>query len=696
MGYIEVKDFRDGVDARRPAVVGPPASLQVGTNVVVTRGGDIESRKRFVPQGALPAGTFGLHSVRNKLYVFGSQAEPSNLPPNVVYQRLDLDGVVSMTKLLAAENFGGKIYAIAEYDDGTVAHWYGGDKVEEWGILSEQIATVETLASYLADKVENAGDFIATASGAKVTITASDPGTPFTVATSVSGTGGAISQTQLQANQTATAETLATGSFDVTDGFVETNNTIDSVTVDGAELLENAVPYTLDNAGTALAIATEINNSTTGGLDHGYTAEASGNTVTLTAPEGTGSAPNGDTVAVTTSNSFVTVGNIDDMTGGVDAVEAQAQIVEVSLDTFAFTASYVITLDGGDIAASGRSAGVGRTARTFKEKMHSGAGSLAHFSAVAEPKSWVDSSASSNPVTPDTGLGFFNVASHDQGAELITGLGIYQNRLAVFSPNVVQIWGIDPDPNNNQVLQVLQNTGTRSPRAVIGFGSADLIYPSRTGIRSLRARDQTNAAFVDDVGTRIDREVVEWMRDVGDAAVADAAGIVDPQDGRVWMAIGERIYVFSYFPGSEIAAWTRFEPGFVADHFAIINDRLYVRSGDTIYLYGGLDGNTYPSAGEAELEVTLPFIDADRVAGSKKLQGIDVVAEGEWALEILVNPNDQAQRTDTIRVVDVTTVDGRIAVHGQSSHFAPRLTSNVGGRLRLSSLVIHFDDTRAA
>lgn len=695
MAYAEIKDFKEGVDTRRPAAVGPPASLVVGENVVITRGGDVESRKAFVDAGTLPAGTFGLHSARSKLYVFGSAAAPSSLPANVVYQRLQ-NGTAAMTELLDVENYNGKIYAIARYDDGNIKHFFNGTQVAEWDALAGNLTDADALSAYYAEDIQAVDTFLASGADGVVTITAAEPGTAFTIAVSAADGTGTISVTQLQANQAETAEVRATGSFDVTDGFVEANNTIDSVTSGGTELLGSAVPYTLDNAGTALAVASEINDNTTDGLGHGYTASSSGDTVTITAPAGTGSTPNGDTVAVVTSNSFVTVGNVSDMSGGVDAVAAAAQIEQVTIGTFDTATTYTITLNGADYVATGLSAGYGRTLRTATSKMYSGVRSLLHFSAIDEPRSWVDGGGVGDTVTPNTGLGFVNVASQDQGSELVTALGLYQDRFAIFSPNVIQIWLTDPDPANNQLAQVLQNTGTRSPKAVTGFGSADLLYLSRTGIRSLRARDQTNAAFVDDIGTRIDNEVVAWMRQTGDQDVANATSVIDPQDGRAWLVIGERIYVFSYFPGSEVSAWTVFKPGFTVSDFAIINDRLYCRAGDKVYVYGGTDGETYPADGEVTQKVRLPFIDARRIAGGKKLTGVDIIAAGRWDLEILLNPNNEVEKTDLIRMQDTTTVDGRIAMMGATSHFAPNLETTTGGRNTLSSVVVHFEDTRTA
>src|SRR3546814_16625506 len=83
------------------------------------------------------------------------------------------------------------------------------------------------------------------------------------------------------------------------------------------------------------------------------------------------------------------------------------------------------------------------------------------------------------------------------------------------------------------------------------------------------------------------------------AAQREAAiAVMESQDGRFWLAIGSRIYPFSYFPGSKINAWSYYDLGFTIEAFADISERIYARVGNTIYLFGGEDDETYQDAGE--------------------------------------------------------------------------------------------------
>ena len=136
---------------------------------------------------------------------------------------------------------------------------------------------------------------------------------------------------------------------------------------------------------------------------------------------------------------------------------------------------------------------------TCKTKAHIGSASTLFFSGVNSPRKWGESGV---------GAGFINMSNSSGGAEILTGIDLYQGNLAAFSRRSVQIWSIDPDPANNRQGQVLLNTGAFGPGSVVSVGDIDIFYLSDSGVRSLRARDSSNAAVVNDVGTPIDSLVL--------------------------------------------------------------------------------------------------------------------------------------------------------------------------------------------
>ena len=108
-----------------------------------------------------------------------------------------------------------------------------------------------------------------------------------------------------------TAEVLATGTVTLTGGAA---GSVDSVTVDGIELLAAAVPYNTSLDQTASDLATAINQ---GISSPEYRASAAGAVVTIEALRGSGAAPNG--FVVTGSNTTITTAYAN-MSGGVTAV----------------------------------------------------------------------------------------------------------------------------------------------------------------------------------------------------------------------------------------------------------------------------------------------------------------------------------------------------------------------------------------
>lgn len=392
-------------------------------------------------------------------------------------------------------------------------------------------------------------------------------------------------------------------------------------------------------------------------------------------------------------------GVLDDQTAVVATTVAAgvgvAQVVTVTIGgTFDPGDTFTITLTD-DTADTVESYGfdaspdpVATVLLTFKGKVHAAGGSLVHASGVNTAKRW------NRDHTAVIGEGFINASTQEEGAQEVTALAIYQGQMAVFGENSIQLWQIGADPANNAFLQPLSNTGTRSRRSVTTFGSADCFYLSRSGVRSLRAREASNAAFVSDVGTAIDPFIRAWMKSVGDAAVEAAVGTIEPLDGRYWLAIGSRIFVLSVFPGSKISAWSYYEPGFTVSDFARIGDKTYARAGDTIYLYGGEDGDTYPDDDEQTVTVELPFFSAQKPASEKGWPWISLALENEWRVKVLPEPRDETVEIDAGTFDGVTYSQQLAGVPGASTHVALKLTCTKSGAASIASIAMGFQNPR--
>lgn len=318
---------------------------------------------------------------------------------------------------------------------------------------------------------------------------------------------------------------------------------------------------------------------------------------------------------------------------------------------------------------------------TVKTKVYAIAGSLLNFSGVSTPTEW-DSTA--------TGEGFINMSNESAGSEELIGMGRYQGLLAVFARRNTQIWYLDPDPLQNAQRQVLPNIGTFAPKSIVNYGDIDIIFLSDTGIRSLKARDSSNSAIANDVGTLIDDEIKAYLKTLTEAQRTAAVGIQDPIDGRYLLAIGNRVYVFSYYPTSSISAWSSYDLDFQITDFVAMDGQVWARAGDTIYLLGGSNGTTYD---DSVVTLELPYIDGRGIASWKKFIGWDIVSEGEWKVYVNTDPNrpDVWTQIATIKEgVNSSVAMLDMDLVGDSPVIKFRFINDRAGPAKLSKLIVHY------
>jgi len=289
------------------------------------------------------------------------------------------------------------------------------------------------------------------------------------------------------------------------------------------------------------------------------------------------------------------------------------------------------------------------------------------------------------------------MASQTAGEETLTVAQEYQGLMAIFSENNIRIWSISEDSAANVFLQTLQNTGTTAPGSVVPYGNNDVFYLDTSDIRSIKARDSSNAAYVSDVGTNIDRHIRDYMDTLTEEEIAAAVGIVEPVEGRFWLGIKNRIYVLSYFPAAKVSAWSFYEVDFEVKHFAKAGDRIYVRGTDGgvdyLYLYGGAANDTYPDAGEDVCLIELPFFDAENPAAFKELLGFDIIGINNWKVDVLPDPTDETKIVNQGTATETTYGKQRFGATGVQALFAVNLTCEAAGPATFSALAMHYNGT---
>jgi hypothetical protein len=701
MGSIWVKNFVGGLDRRRLGETTPGGTLLVAKDGHINRGGEFEKRAAFVETFELPAGTIGMAATGDRFYVFGSAAAPAGLPAGVFYQRLQAPvGTPDLARIISWDTFGGKLYVIAQFDDGEIYHFYDGTNVTDWedGYLGTDLASNSDVAARFADLLSAVPGYTASAVGAVVTLQG-PVGVDFTIAKSTTDGGGTNDQDlTLATTQTAivpvtgASEVLASASFTINYVLnLGSTTSFSNLRVNGVAITDGAsFPNGLfggNPTGMAQAIVDAVNSHTS---SPNYTASRSGKTVTIRAVAGSGATPNGFDVRYNHDNSRINVtpedgaGNCE-MAGGVTAVAAvagRAKKVTITVSgTFEVGDEYTVTLNGTDYVVSTSFGLTTTSVKTIKDKAYVTAGSYLVFSAVGDATAW--------DAMTDTGAGSINMATQASQSEQVYGVVPYDRNAAVFAERTVQIWLLDPDPENNSQVQVLPNTGTRASRSITNFGDADVFYLDLTGIRSLRARNSSNAAFASDVGNAVDPLLLEHLADLTQEERDRAIGIIEPRDGRFWLAVKDKIFVFSYFAGSKVSAWSTYEPGFDVEDMCLFERRIYLRSGDTIYTYGGTGETLEYDATEAE--AWLPYLDAEAPALKKQLQGYDAAVRGQWEVRCGMDPRNE-EVSDLLGVLTETTYTlERLGAQGSSTHFSFRFKSQGTGPRILSALVIHYD-----
>jgi hypothetical protein len=849
MAYIVVENFSAGLDTRKHPLTAKPGTLQTLKNAHISRGGEIEKRKKFASFASLPAGTFGMEAADNTIYVFGSVPTPAGIPAGITYQRLQHPDTSPMTEVVYSTLYGGYPFVIAKFLNGSVYPFWNGSIIGDFvNGVARSVTFLVQLAASLAESVNASSDgYTATSVNEVVTITgpAGSDWTPSATFDSPLTVTTAITQTHVE----AVSEINASGSFSVNGGTTSTRavtqyrsisgidalsmpgitgvysrnpaspsvwstmavtspvyynttlplfipitipspvtpaeklayvlasivyaygqnheavygvntgytasygifntqgsfvlyspylaattynnwetwieftadptavsgisqmiepatitaspitpgrffgrvgvltggtyNAVTSVRVDGVEVMHSTALLVTSYSALMQTIVNNINSFTS---PVEYTASFSGGKVVISGAPGVGAAANGRVISVSTIGN-VTIGDVFTMANGRTAIVPQPKKVSY---TIAGSTSYgkKVTLIATPALDSSNPFYWGATrvsntspvsAITFKTKAHITSGSSLFFSGVNQVTKWGNNA---------TGAGFINLSNNSGGNESLTALALYQGQLAAFARRSIQLWAIDSDPANNRQGQILSNTGTFAANSVMSIGEIDVFYLSDSGVRSLRARDASNAAVVNDVGTPIDGIILGELASMTEIQKAACCAIIEPIDGRYWLAIGSKVYVYSYFPNSQVAAWSVYEPGFAITKFTTKDGRVYARSGNVVYLYGGTNNAEYDNS---EVEVVLPYLDGGKPAHQKTLNGLDMTIEGSWKIFIGMDPVAINARDDCGTITQPTFSLGRVMANGTGTHVGIRMVNNSSGYARIANLIAHFE-----
>lgn len=580
MGKVWVKELTGGLDTRRLPETTPGGVLILGQDGHINSGGEFEQRAAFPLAYSLPAGTVGLAADAAGLIVFGSPSAPT-MPSGVSYQHLTKSAKV-LVDVPSWDLYAGDVYAVGEFDDGTIVHYFDEAEVTDW------------------------------------------------------------------------FDGRARASFRVTSGSTVGSGQLDDLTVNGISIIGSPVPWNTDPATTAADIAAEINSHT--------------------------SSPNYDATAV------------DDRVNIISTLAGAAANGRPVF--FALSGDLAVTPELGLALAGGADSVAfvpGRFVKTgASRQMMALSGSVWHLSGIDEPTHWT---------TEYAGAAFFDQAKEAAGGAEPQALANYQGFVAVVCKKAILIWFVDPDPDLIAKRQVLLNTGTISPRSVTEFGDADVFYEALSGLRSMRARDSSNNATTTDLGSPIDKDIRDKLASLTPTERTGVIGLINPVDDRFWLCFPDgEIFVFSFFPAAKVSAWTTYifrdSGGNQApiDYATVFGERVYIRSGDEIYVYGGLDDGTGLTFDATSAKAWLPYFDADKPTEAKEWQGMDAAVEGTWRVYMATQPTAPDARELTQVVTETTFNGARLPFNGTCTHASPQFESSGIGPHKLSAVVLHYAD----
>lgn len=301
-------------------------------------------------------------------------------------------------------------------------------------------------------------------------------------------------------------------------------------------------------------------------------------------------------------------------------------------------------------------------------------GDTVRFCKTNSPRDW----------TTSNDAGFLPVGIQQTGASNATALGYYGNKLVVFFADSSQIWTVDVDPLKNAFSQAI-DLGSRLPYSHANM-SGDVFFLSPAGVRTITRQDVTTNLIDADVGSPIDRELLNGdYIDISNARAQYYRG-----GGQYWLYNGNKAVVFTFSRTSGVNAWSVYEFPFTIDYMDELEADLYVRSGDDVYKFDRAartdNGVIYP------VEIELSYLDMKAPGILKQIIGMDAVTTGNCEISFRYDPRN----TDLVTSPGVTiSGDSRpgnvFPVEMLATNLAPVIRNNDDADFELHQIVLYFE-----
>lgn len=304
--------------------------------------------------------------------------------------------------------------------------------------------------------------------------------------------------------------------------------------------------------------------------------------------------------------------------------------------------------------------------------------------------------ATADPDSP-SGTGFGEVDVRGQGDPVGRPISVrsYFSQMAVFCEYGVQIWAVDADFASVSYERTISGDFFEAMRSPINFSSGDILYLTNNGVRSLRARDSSNFAVVDDIGSLIDDEIIETLEE--DASIPQIAmSIAHTGLSQAWFIVADHVYVLSKYDRAGIQAWSVYDlpGGLWGMDAAPLNGTVCIRNkGDEVYVYGNTDESSSEQYDATDqTTVTTHYFGISDPFSNKLFRAVDLTATGSWTVEYSLDPENETW-TPIYDGSENTHYDGDIKIDEHGFVIALRFRTSDASKATLSNFAIHYDKT---
>lgn len=314
-------------------------------------------------------------------------------------------------------------------------------------------------------------------------------------------------------------------------------------------------------------------------------------------------------------------------------------------------------------------------------KVWAGDDDVTRYCATNDPTDW----------TSANDAGFLPTGLQAVGEQECSALGPYRGNLCVWTPSTLQVWEVDADPANNQKLDAFEGLGTTYARGAAAVAN-DLYFISALGVRSVSISAGSTSLESGDVGAPIDPLIQSML-----AGYSDPIGIYYANAGQYIVFLGDEAVVFTRSTVSGTACWSRWTLPWVVEDAALLGGKLYVRSGDTVFLY---DENAFAdqtTAGATVIFDTVvwwPWLDFGAIGTTKMMIGMDYIGLRPVTIEFGYDQDNPAAFTAPYAIDRDTVPGGIIPFPLAAPSISPRITHSANEEWDMDALVLYLADFR--